>query len=175
MNRRPIVYFSLQTQFENLGDCVINELVIRELAKHAHVKIIQRRAPGWLLDRLRILPEVEIYASKRQWFSDLFRRLAVRSPVMFAFKPGHYLSSSKVKSVAYSAALVAFCGLCRMQGGKVIRSGVSLDRFGPYKVDYRQFWGDCTQVTECEIKPVWIMRAVWVQPPHTTVPIWLSC
>ncbi len=130
MSQRPVVYFSLQTQFENLGDCIINELVIRELARHARLKIIQRRAPGWLLDRLRALPEVEIYASKRQWFGDLFRRMAVRSPVVFAFKPGHYLSSSKAKSLAYSAALVAFCGLCRMQGGKVIRSGVSLDRFG---------------------------------------------
>lgn len=130
MSQRPVVYFSLQTQFENLGDCIINELVIRELARHARMKIIQRRAPSWLLERLRALPEVEIYASKRQWFGDLFRRMALRSPVVFAFKPGHYLSSSKAKSLAYSAALVAFCGLCRMQGGKVIRSGVSLDRFG---------------------------------------------
>lgn len=130
-NRRPVVYFSLQTQFENLGDCIINELVIRELAKHSHVKIIQRRAPGWLLDRLKAVSEVEIYASKARWFSDLFRRLAWRSPVVFAFKPGHYLSSSKLKSLGYSAALVAFCGICRIQGGKVIRSGVSLDRFGP--------------------------------------------
>ena len=130
MSQRPVVYFSLQTQFENLGDCIINELVIRELARHSRLKVIQRRAPTWLLDRLRALPEVEIYASKRQWFGDLLRRMAVRSPIVFAFKPGHYLSSSKAKSLAYSAALVAFCGLCRIQGGKVIRSGVSLDRFG---------------------------------------------
>lgn len=130
MSQRPVVYFSLQTQFENLGDCIINELVIRELARHSRLKVIQRRAPTWLLDRLRALPEVEIYASKRQWFGDLIRRMAVRSPIVFAFKPGHYLSSSKAKSLAYSAALVAFCGLCRIQGGKVIRSGVSLDRFG---------------------------------------------
>lgn len=130
MSQRPVVYFSLQTQFENLGDCIINELVIRELARHSRLKVIQRRAPSWLLDRLRALPEVEIYGSKRQWFGDLFRRMAVRSPVVFAFKPGHYLSSSKFKSLAYSAALVAFCGICRIQGGKVIRSGVSLDRFG---------------------------------------------
>ena len=130
MSQRPVVYFSLQTQFENLGDCIINELVIRELAKHSRLKIIQRRAPTWLLDRLRALPEVEIYGSKRQWFGDLLRRMASRTPIVFAFKPGHYLSSSKAKSLAYSAALVAFCGLCRIQGGKVIRSGVSLDRFG---------------------------------------------
>ena len=130
MSQRPVVYFSLQTQFENLGDCIINELVIRELARHSRLKIIQRRAPTWLLDRLRALPEVEIYGSKRKWFGDLLRRMASRTPIVFAFKPGHYLSSSKAKSLAYSAALVAFCGLCRIQGGKVIRSGVSLDRFG---------------------------------------------
>jgi polysaccharide pyruvyl transferase WcaK-like protein len=130
MNRsRPVAYFSLQTQFENLGDCIINELVIRELAKYAQVRIIQNRAPTWLLDRLAAVDGVETYKSKPRWFADLFRRLALRRPVVFAFKPGHYLSSSRARSVVYSAALVAFCSVCRLQGGKVIRTGVSLDRF----------------------------------------------
>ncbi|MCC6510797.1 MAG: polysaccharide pyruvyl transferase family protein [Pirellulaceae bacterium] len=129
--RRPAVYFSLQTQFENLGDCIINELVLRELAKHAHVKIVQRRAPSWLLDRLNRVDGVEIFSSKARWFSDLFRRMVTRGPIVFAFKPGHYVCPSKVRGVAYNTAMVAFCGLCRAQGGSVIRSGVSLDRYGP--------------------------------------------
>jgi polysaccharide pyruvyl transferase WcaK-like protein len=128
---RPVAYFSLQTQFENLGDCIINEMVIRELAKHAHVKVIQSRAPTWLLNRLAAVPGVETFSSKPRWFSDLFRRLALRKPVWFAFKPGHYLNSSRLRSLAYSTALIAFCGAFRLQGGQVIRCGVSLDRFSP--------------------------------------------
>ncbi len=137
----PVVYFSLQTQFENLGDCIINELVIRELAKHARVKIIHRRAPSWLLERLTSVSNVQLYHSKSRWFADLFKRLAVRSPIVFAFKPGHYITSNRAKSIGYSAALVAFCGLCRVQGGKVIRSGVSLDRFGALQTRLQSLLG----------------------------------
>lgn len=135
------VYFSLQTQFENLGDCVINELLIRELARYGRVKILQSRAPDWLLDRLRCLPEIEIYDSKRRWLSNLMGRLVTRRPVVFAFKPGHYITSSSAKGLAYSSALMVFCGLCRIQGGRVMRSGVSLDRFGAMQSKFQSVIG----------------------------------
>ncbi|AMY70568.1 polysaccharide pyruvyl transferase family protein [Frigidibacter mobilis] len=41
------VYFSLDTQFENLGDEVINGLLLRELARRQALRILTGKAPDW--------------------------------------------------------------------------------------------------------------------------------
>lgn len=41
------VFFSLDTQFENLGDEVINALLLREIASRQPLRILTGKAPGW--------------------------------------------------------------------------------------------------------------------------------
>jgi len=43
------VYFSLDTQFENLGDEVINGLLLRELSRRQSLRILIGQAPEWYL------------------------------------------------------------------------------------------------------------------------------
>ncbi len=130
MTKSPAVFFSLNTQFQNLGDCVINELLLRELATQAEIHILGRRTPQWMQKRLAEVPSIHIGSSLTGWIARLFKSVLLRRTI-FAFKPGHFAISARPKSILYSLLLLIFCGTLRLFGGEVIRVGISIEPLDP--------------------------------------------
>lgn len=69
------VYFSLDTQFENLGDEVINGLLLRELGRRQKLKVLIGKAPDWYLanisEAVRSLGgNVEFIADRNRYMRD---------------------------------------------------------------------------------------------------------
>ncbi len=123
------LFFSLRTQFENLGDCIINELSLREFAKHARVSILESRAPEWLLQRMQTVSDISLSSSQSAWYFELVKSLFARR-AGFLFKPGHYYQSDNWRALIRSAALLLFCKTFTACGGKIFRAGVSLGQLG---------------------------------------------
>lgn len=117
--------FSLATQFENLGDCLINDLLLRELARRGRVVVLAQRAPAWLLDRLAEFSSIIIC---RAW-PRFLREILSSSKHVFVFKPGHCVARPRLACLARLAAVTTAARILRVCGWKFVRAGVSLDEY----------------------------------------------
>lgn len=126
MERQEAVFISLRTQFENLGDCIINWLLISELAKSRQVYVLHRGSPDWLRERLQSLEGCHNFDSAYAWCRSLIS--AARSPshcIVYHFKPGHYVSNNDLRGLTKSIALFGFTSVSKMAGWRFRRVGVS--------------------------------------------------
>ena len=129
MNPKPeSVYISFRTQFENLGDCIINWLLMKKLAETRDVHILCSSTPAWLRTRLQSHSRFFVYENSAKWYQRAIQELvAGKHRLVFQFKPGHYATDGfrgNVKSVA----MMGFTALCYVCGIKFRRMGVSLGK-----------------------------------------------
>lgn len=120
------VFYSLSTQFDNLGDCIINQLVIEQSAHHSQVHVLCRGVPSWLRVRLSGREGIVLYDAAGKYFVSLFVRLIRRSNVSFLFKPGHLGGRRGVLPLVRLAASASFCRVFKLFGGRIVRAGCSL-------------------------------------------------
>jgi hypothetical protein len=125
--RNGLILFSLATQFENLGDCVINEILIKKLSERSKVVVLTGGAPKWLLTRLAGIDSITLCS---QWFafaiSPLQHRRSSGRRVLF-FKPGHFAARSGPRALARLAALYVLCTFLRWRKWSLARIGVSVE------------------------------------------------
>jgi polysaccharide pyruvyl transferase WcaK-like protein len=122
-----LILFSLATQFENLGDCVINEIVIKKLSERSKVVVLTGGAPKWLLTRLAGIDSITLCS---QWFafaiSPLQHPRSSGRRVLF-FKPGHFAARSGPRALSRLAAVYVLCAFLRWRKWSIARIGVSVE------------------------------------------------
>lgn len=122
--------FSFSTQFENLGDCVINELLLKEVGRYQNLVILGHCLPEWLKKTLEDSGDVMICRSRVIFLQRLLQQLMSGDRTSLLFKPGHMVrrfslfGQARVLAVALTATMLAGFG-CR-----VFRVGTSLDAYG---------------------------------------------
>ncbi|MBL8812334.1 MAG: polysaccharide pyruvyl transferase family protein [Planctomycetaceae bacterium] len=121
--------FSFSTQFENLGDCVINECLLKEVARYQHVLILGHRLPEWLVSR--VTGKVTICRSRMAFASRVIQLLSSGQPLSFLFKPGHMVCRKSFLGQVRVAAVSAVMSLLSGLGCRVLRFGTSVDTYGP--------------------------------------------
>jgi hypothetical protein len=123
---RPEIFFSLATQFENLGDCLINQLLLEQLSESCRVVVLGRSAPDWLVRRLARHESIVLCRRPGEFFAALFDTLKQGRPAGLVFKPGHWVARPGVFQLGRLATLAALTASLRARRWQVFRLGVSL-------------------------------------------------
>lgn len=121
--------FSFSTQFENLGDCVINEVLIREICKFQKVMILGPRLPNWLERTVLQRGNAIIYRSRLKFALQILKFLIIRKRLTFFFKPGHMVRSPSFSGELRKSVVTAVTAALSLVGVKICRAGTSLDRY----------------------------------------------
>jgi polysaccharide pyruvyl transferase WcaK-like protein len=126
---KPLIFFNVHTQYENLGDMVINRNLLFLLRKHGEVIVNDNDTPQDFLDNLGVVSE-ERFTNKysgRFFLKVLTVALKLRGKkdIYLFIPPGHRVSDLKVKQLILSLILIIFSIL----GIKVCEVGVSIGSF----------------------------------------------
>ena len=135
MTDRVTSFFSVNTQFENIGDALINRELVRLAARQAPVKVDLSRCPPAFRKTLALetVENVELVDGSKSLFREILRyRLSGGTPV-FLLKPGAYLGPL---GLSVPKAFIILClqlGM-RLMGIKICHIGVSYERLsGPHR------------------------------------------
>jgi polysaccharide pyruvyl transferase WcaK-like protein len=133
---KNVVFYTVHTQYVNLGDLVINKTLLRELRRHGRLIVNDQKAPDWFFKELEIAPE-ERASQYNVKFDHLillfaFIRLFQRNKKTYlVLGPGHiYNEQKKLKLKPVLRSVLDLC-LFRAVGIRVCRFGVSIGPFLP--------------------------------------------
>lgn len=129
--RKVMFIFSLATQFGNLGDCLINEILLKQLACNGRVVVLAKDVPSWLLSRLSKQASIDVSATWLGFLRAAGGGICGSRLCVFVFKPGHGVARSKLRYGVRLAAITTAGALLRLLGVKLARVGVSLDDYSP--------------------------------------------
>jgi Polysaccharide pyruvyl transferase len=129
---KPLIFFHVHTQYENLGDMVINRNLLFLLREHGEVIVNDKDTPDYFLNDLGVTKS-ELFSNSYQgrfFLQLLFTAIKVgRKRQIYLFTPpGHKLSrsgDSKFKPLALSLVTV----ILTIFGVRVCEVGVSIGSF----------------------------------------------
>jgi polysaccharide pyruvyl transferase WcaK-like protein len=131
-----ISFFSIKTQFENVGDALINREMIRLAARHGHVVVDISRCPP---EFAALLDPAGEYSQGISWINGsaaLFARIfAERSrgrTCYYYISPGGYLGDRKGMQYLTGLSNTAILNLLAFAGVRICHIGVSYERLGPW-------------------------------------------
>lgn len=129
-------FFSLKTQFENIGDALINRELVRLVAKHNHVHIDLSRCPQSFvntlgLDQHILDKDMTQYSSCLRLFWHMGLRRLQGQRCYYFLSPGGYVGEIKgrVWIAKYVSAIILLCFYAI--GIRICHVGVSYERLGP--------------------------------------------
>lgn len=123
---RPLFFYHPYTQFENLGDQILSELLLRELRARGDLKVLRRDIPADFWSNLRVeAPEVSNDRKSIFFLSMIANRLLFRRNVILVTKPGDVVSLvghlPPPQRLVKTAAFLAL----RMVGVRICAIGIS--------------------------------------------------
>lgn len=131
----PLAYafFSLKTQFENVGDALINRELIRLAAKYTMVHVDVSRCPEDFRNSLNLkkyAPTVEVLSTVRLFRRMIYARLH-RKSVYYFLSPGGYVGTKPALSLLQATVNTIVLLLLRIMGVRICHVGVSFERLCP--------------------------------------------
>lgn len=125
MNKKIKIYYGCQTQYQNLGDLIINRLCLSEIRKRADVKCLTFGVPNYFLAGLE-LKDGESIESSFTFYIKLILDLVRGNDVVIWGKPGHIIHNKL--SFRMLPSLIVKC-LLRLLKARFVRIGST---FGPF-------------------------------------------
>lgn len=122
--------FSFSTQFENLGDCIINEVLLKEVGRYQPLVILGHRLPEWLTKRLEGVPNVTICRSRPGFVQRLLKMMLSGDRTALLFKPGHMVRRPSLPGQLRMLGVAMITTMLSGLGCRVFRMGTSLDEYG---------------------------------------------
>lgn len=126
-------FFSINTQFENLGDALINRELIKESSRHGRVYVDISRCPSEFVHTLNI-SNFENVILVHGFFSLLLRIVKLRvigEPVFYFLNPGglgqKLTFRQRISALIYNLILLGF----NILGVKVCHVGISFSELNP--------------------------------------------
>ncbi len=134
MPRSTTSFFSINTQFDNVGDALINRELVKLAADQGPVMVDLSRCPSRFRETLGLngLPNVTIVEGSLALFRRMLsHRLSGGIPVYF-LKPGAYLGGLGTSFLPKALAILLLQLLMMLLGVKICQIGVSYERLSPF-------------------------------------------
>ncbi len=124
---KPHAFFSVNTQFENLGDAVINRELIHLAAKHASIHVDTGRCPEHFINSLD-LEGKKTYGSIWSMFFALLVRRFLGKRCYYFLNPGGLGQKLSFKQRAKAILYTIILMLLRFSGVRIIHIGMSYSK-----------------------------------------------
>ncbi|WP_448603755.1 polysaccharide pyruvyl transferase family protein [Thermoleptolyngbya sp.] len=131
-----LVFYSAVTQFDNLGDLIINKILISELRKYARLVVNVNGVPEWYKEELGLLPGEAVEESRKRFririvLTGIKRLAGLKKNTFSIINPGHSYGDMEMLGGSPFRILINSV-LIYLSGVRRCRFGCSI---GP-------FWGD---------------------------------
>ncbi len=126
-------FFSINTQFENVGDALINREMIQLAAENSNVFVDFSRCPLEFVDTLDLNNNVNLSAVKGGFLGLCFKMLKMRfkgQACYYFLSPGGYFGEVKGKELLNKLLTTVILLLMSLVGIKICHVGVSYERLG---------------------------------------------
>lgn len=139
---RSIFFFCAKTQYQNLGDVIINREVLKLLEPYGDIHLDEGGMPTSYLDKLKHIRIARRYDSQATFISQLFL-LAIKRlfnpglpQVYYVLNPGGFtgMGADNIKSILKQFVLIFIYFVLFVLGVRIIRLGASYDNLSPLKV-----------------------------------------
>lgn len=137
---KNIIFFQAMTQYENLGDLVINKTLLDSLRQYGMLVINVRGVPEWFCQELEIA-DYERASNHRMGFKITLLVSAFKSlfqpdsKIYFILTPGHHYNiSMNFSRVIYLLKIISYSFLLKIIGVRICRFGASI---GPFSKIYQ--------------------------------------
>ena len=138
-----ISFFSPKTQFENLGDALINGELIELISENSEVIIDSSRSPKGFIDNLKVNPDKKLQVMNSNFLLFLIKlissRLIKRLDCYYFLSPGGYVGELSVFQFIqqlFNNTLLSFLSII---GVKICLVGVSYERLGNRYINILKF------------------------------------
>lgn len=125
-----VSFLSVNTQFENLGDALINRELVKLLAANGRVVVDVGKAPEWFVNMLELPVGVECVFGRRLLFFSLLKERAAGNAVYYFFMPGGAFGEISFLGLVKKLALLIPFFLLKLVGVRFCNVGLSYERLG---------------------------------------------
>lgn len=126
-----VSFLSIRTQFENLGDALINRELIRLLAARGGLVVDTGIAPGWFVDMLDLPADATRVSGRPRLFLEMVRALLRGDRPYYFFLPGGLFGEFGRLQLAKKALALLPLRVLRLLGVRLCHVGPSFERIGP--------------------------------------------
>lgn len=133
---KQLIFFPLQTQYTNLGDQLINKVLLDKLQNYGDLIVDDRGVPEWYIEKLGLLPHQRsshygkklnyliIENSLKNKFSHQFKQ------IYFIYHPGHrYGDRTWLETFSWFRAMLISNSLFYLLGVRMCSFGISIGPF----------------------------------------------
>lgn len=134
MTRRNLIFYSARTQYENLGDLVINRILLKELRKYGDLIIEDQEVPEWFCKELEISAQ-ERASNYKFKFSILMVYLGLKGLLnreintYFVTTPGHFYDSHHKTTMGAAFKKISYLLILYLLRVRICRFGASIGPF----------------------------------------------
>jgi polysaccharide pyruvyl transferase WcaK-like protein len=126
-------FFSPKTQFENVGDTLINRELIDLISKHSKLRLDSSRSPSRFVDDV-VQGNSSIGVTSSGYFryllSGCYKKITSKNDVYFFLSPGGYFGELNFKEFAKQTLNNLVLFIMKILGVKIVLVGVSYERMG---------------------------------------------
>jgi polysaccharide pyruvyl transferase WcaK-like protein len=131
-----LIFFIVQTQYQNLGDLIINKTLLEKMREHGKLMINDRNAPDWFSEELGItaaerVDQYNLKFNRLLLWSAFKRRFQKNKNTYLVLTPGHiYDAHPDLKLKPTLRSIFDFL-LLNIMGVRICRFGASVGPFFP--------------------------------------------
>ena len=129
-NTENIIFYDAETQFENLGDLLINKILLQELRNFGKLRINLEAVPSWYRDKIAASSSESIDKKDGKFENQIFweglkNALNPNVDVYMIQLPGHYSGSVHGRALKK----ILYFWLLKIAGVRICRLGASIGSF----------------------------------------------
>ncbi len=125
-----VSFLSIRTQFENLGDALINRELIRLLAARGTLVVDTGIAPDWFVDMLDLPADATRVSGRPRLFLEMVKALLRGDRPYYFFLPGGLFGEFNRLQLAKKALALLPLRVLRLLGVRLCHVGPSFERIG---------------------------------------------
>lgn len=138
IENKIISFFSINTQFENVGDALINRELVALASDMGRVKVDLSRCPDGFIKTMNIDPSL-LANSPWALFGSIIKQRLTGNDAYWFLSPGGYFGELTVSEVLKRTPNTAVLVFMHMIGVKVCHVGVSYERIGKRHAAFLRF------------------------------------
>jgi len=131
--KQTYTFFSIKTQFENLGDALINREMVINSSKHSKCVVDVSRCPDYFVDTLELYDKnnIELVRYGLIYFFIKMINISISgSQVYYFLSPGGYFGNLNIFSFIKNIIQIFILFFVKIFGVRVVQVGVSYERLG---------------------------------------------
>jgi polysaccharide pyruvyl transferase WcaK-like protein len=169
---KKLIFFPLQTQYSNLGDQLINKVLLDKLQTYGDLIVDDRGVPEWYIEKLGLLPwQRSSYYGKNLNYLILQQSLKNKFSRQFkliylVYHPGHrYGDRTLSKTLHWFRSMLINNSLFYLLGVRMCSFGISIGPFSPalkilekWKSNFMYFYSVRDSISETYARSIGIQK-----------------